>query len=184
MKFIPQSIPDILLIKPLVHTDERGYFVETYKQGLLDEALGYEVNFTQDNESMSVSKGVLRGLHFQSPPFAQNKLVRVTKGKIMDVAVDIRRDSSSFRKYISVELSEKNKNQLFIPRGFAHGFVVLSDSAILSYKVDAYYSPEHSQGIAYNDKEIRIDWGFSEDEIILSSADQNYPSLDNSDQLF
>ena len=120
---------------------------------------------------------------FSLHPFAQNKLVRVTKGKIMDVAVDIRRDSPTFGKHY-FNASEKNKNQLFIPRGFAHGFVVLSDSAILSYKVDAYYSPEHSQGIAYNDKEIRIDWGFSEDEIILSSADQNYPSLNNSDQLF
>jgi len=184
MKFIPQSIPDIFLIEPLVHNDERGYFVETYKKELLDEALGYEVNFIQDNESGSTYKGVLRGLHFQSHPYTQSKLVRAVKGKVIDVAVDIRRDSATFGKHVSVELSEKNKKQIFIPRGFAHGFVVLSESAILSYKVDAYYSAKHNEGIAYNDKEINIDWRFSEEEIILSKADQNYPNLANNNKLF
>ncbi len=184
MIFTPLSIPEVLMIEPLVHNDERGYFVETYKQKLLDKALGYEVNFTQDNESKSISKGVLRGLHFQSPPFAQNKLVRVIKGKVMDVAVDIRRDSLTFGKHLSVVLSEENKKQLFIPRGFAHGFIVLSEGAILSYKVDAYYSPEHNEGIAYNDKDIGIDWGFLEEDIILSKADQNYPNLIHSKKLF
>ena len=184
MKFIPQSIPDIFLIEPLVHNDERGYFVETYKKELLDEALGYEVNFIQDNESGSAYKGVLRGLHFQSHPYAQSKLVRAVKGEVIDVAVDIRRDSATFGKHVSVELSEKNKKQIFIPRGFAHGFVVLSESAILSYKVDAYYSAKHNEGIAYNDKEINIDWRFSEEEIILSKADQNYPNLANNNKLF
>tara|TARA_B110000967_G_C18861589_1_gene550274 strand:+ start:1047 stop:1601 length:555 start_codon:yes stop_codon:yes gene_type:complete len=184
MIFLPQVIPEILLLEPVVHKDERGYFMETYKQKLLDNALGYQINFNQDNESKSVSKGVLRGLHFQLPPFAQNKLVRVTEGKVMDVAVDIRRGSPTFSKYVSVELSETNKKQLFIPRGFAHGFVVLSEVAVLSYKVDAYYSPQHNQGVAYNDKEIAIDWGFSEEEIILSSADQNYPSLNKHNNLF
>ncbi len=184
MKFTPQAIPDILLMEPLVHNDERGYFVETYKQELLDEALGYKVNFIQDNESGSVSKGVLRGLHFQSFPFTQSKLVRVIKGKVLDVAVDIRRDSKTFRKHISVELSEKNKKQLFIPHGFAHGFVVLSQGAIISYKVDAYYSAKHNEGIAYNDKDINIDWCFLEEEIILSTADQNYPNLADSKKLF
>ena len=183
MKFIPQSIPDVLLIEPVILRDERGYFVETFKQKLLDEALGYQVNFIQDNESKSVSKGVLRGLHFQSPPFAQNKLVRVIKGEVLDIAVDIRRDSATFGKHVSVELSEKNKKLIFIPRGFAHGFVVLSESAILSYKVDAYYSAKHNEGIAYNDKEINIDWRFSEEEIILSKADQNYPNLANNNKL-
>ena len=174
MKFISQSIPDILLIEPVIHSDKRGYFVETFKQKLLDEALGYQVNFIQDNESE----------HFQSPPFAQNKLVRVIKGEVLDVAVDIRKDSATFGKHVSVELSEKNKMQLFVPRGFAHGFVVLSEGAIISYKVDAYYSAKNSEGIAYNDKYIDIDWGFLEDELILSKADQNYPNLTDNKKLF
>ena len=184
MKFSPQTIPDVLLIEPVIHRDERGYFVETFKQKLLDEALGYQVNFIQDNESESISQGVLRGLHFQSPPFAQNKLVRVIKGEVLDVAVDIRKDSATFGKHVSVELSEKNKMQLFVPRGFAHGFVVLSEGAIISYKVDAYYSAKNSEGIAYNDKYIDIDWGFLEDELILSKADQNYPNLADNKKLF
>ena len=184
MKFIPQTIPDILLIEPKVHSDERGYFVETFRQDLLDKALGYKVNFTQDNESKSTLKGVLRGLHFQSPPFTQNKLVRVVKGEVLDVAVDIRRNSPTFGKYVSVELSEKNKKQLFVPRGFAHGFIVLSEGAIFAYKVDAYYSAEHEEGVAYNDKDIDIDWRFLEKEIILSKADQNYPNLADNKKLF
>ena len=177
MKFLPQTIPDILLIEPVIHNDERGYFVETYKQKLLDEALGYRVNFIQDNESKSTSKGVLRGLHFQSPPFTQNKLVRVIQGEVLDIAVDIRRNSPTFGKHISVELSQKNKKQLFVPIGFAHGFIVQSEEAIFAYKVDAYYSAEHEVGIAYNDKDINIDWHFLDKEIILSKADQNYPNL-------
>jgi dTDP-4-dehydrorhamnose 3,5-epimerase len=177
VKFTPQSIPDILLIEPLVHSDERGYFLETFKQELLDEALGYQVKFIQDNESKSTAKGVLRGLHFQSPPFTQSKLVRVIKGGVLDVAVDIRSSSSTFGKYVAVELSEKNKKQIFIPRGFAHGFITLSEETIFSYKVDAYYSPEHEEGIAYNDSDINIDWHCLEKEIILSKADQNYPHL-------
>jgi len=177
MKFIPQSIPDVLLIEPIVHEDKRGYFLETFKQNLLNQILGYQVNFIQDNESKSISKGILRGLHYQLPPFTQNKLVRVIKGNVLDVAVDIRRDSETFGKYVSVELSEKNKRQLFIPRGFAHGFVVLSEGAILAYKVDAYYSAKHNEGIAFNDKEIAIDWGLSEKDIKLSVQDQNNLNL-------
>ena len=184
MKFITQTIPDVLLIEPVIHSDERGYFVETFKQKLLDKALGYKVNFIQDNESKSTSRGVLRGLHFQSAPFTQNKLVRVIKGVVLDVAVDIRRNSPTFGKYVSVELSEKNKKQLFVPRGFAHGFIVLSEGAIFAYKVDAYYSAEHEEGIAYNDKDINIDWYLLKKEIILSKADQNYPSLANNKKLF
>ena len=184
MKITPQSIPDVLLIEPVIHSDERGYFVETYKQKLLDEALGYQVNFIQDNESKSTSKGVLRGLHFQSPPFTQNKLVRVIEGEVLDVTVDIRRDSPTFGKHVSVELSEKNKKQLFVPGGFAHGFIVLSAGAIFTYKVDAYYSAEHEEGIAYNDKDIDIDWHFLEKDIILSKADQNYPNLADNKKLF
>ena len=179
MKFIPQSIQDVIVIEPIVHNDVRGYFVETYKQKLLYDALGFQVNFIQDNESKSTSKGVLRGLHFQVPPFAQNKLVRVIKGEILDVVVDIRRKSPTFGQYISVKLSGKNKKQLFIPVGFAHGFIVLSEEAIFAYKVDAYYSAEHEKGIKYNDKDINIDWGFLEKDIMLSKADQNFPDLDS-----
>ena len=179
MKFIPQAIPDVILIEPVVHNDARGYFVETYKQKLLYDALGFHVNFIQDNESKSTSKGVLRGLHFQSPPFAQNKLVRVIKGEVLDIAVDIRRQSPTFGKHISVKLSEQNKKQLFVPLGFAHGFIVLSEEAIFAYKVDAYYSADHEKGIAFNDKEINIDWGFLEKDILLSKADQNLPNLDS-----
>ena len=184
MKFSPQIIPDILLIEPVIHSDERGYFFETFKQKLLDEALGYKVNFIQDNESKSTSKGVLRGLHYQLPPYTQNKLVRVISGEVLDVAVDIRRKSPTFGKYVSVMLSEKNKKQLFIPGGFAHGFIVLSDGATFAYKVDAYYSAEHEEGIAYNDNDIDIDWRLLEKEIILSKADQNYSSLADNKKLF
>jgi len=179
VKFIPQAITDVILIEPVVHNDIRGYFVETYKQKLLYDALGYQVDFIQDNESKSTSKGVLRGLHFQSPPFAQNKLVRVIKGEVLDIAVDIRRGSPTFGKHISVKLSEKNKKQLFVPVGFAHGFIVLSEEAIFAYKVDAYYSADHEKGIAFNDKEINIDWGFLEKDILLSKTDQNFPNLNS-----
>ena len=184
MKFIPQSIPEVFLIEPLVHQDIRGYFVETFKQKLFDEVIGYKVEFVQDNESNSFARGVLRGLHFQSHPHTQCKLVRVTSGKVLDVAVDIRKNSKSFGQHVAIELSEENKKQLFIPRGFAHGFVVLSESAIIAYKVDAYYAAKHNEGIAYNDSDINIDWGFSESEIILSEADKNYPTLANTDKLF
>ena len=179
MKFIPQSIPDVLLIELIVHRDERGYLVETFRQDMLDQILGYKVNFIQDNESKSISRGILRGLHYQSPPYTQSKLVRVIKGKVLDVAVDIRINSPTFGKHVSVELSEDDNKQLFLPRGFAHGFSVLSDEAIFSYKVDEYFSAEHSEGIAYNDKDIAIDWGLSETDIKLSIQDQNNPNLVN-----
>jgi dTDP-4-dehydrorhamnose 3,5-epimerase len=184
MNFIPQLIPDVILIEPLIHKDSRGYFVETFKQELFDEAIGYKVDFIQDNESKSISRGVLRGLHFQSYPHTQSKLVRVTSGEVLDVAVDLRKDSKTFGQHVSLELSEENKKQLFIPQGFAHGFVVLSQSATISYKVDAYYAANHNEGIAFNDNDINIDWGFSESEIILSEADKNHPTLAESDKLF
>jgi dTDP-4-dehydrorhamnose 3,5-epimerase len=172
MKFIPQSIPDILLIEPIVLRDKRGYFVETFRQDMLDQALGYKINFIQDNESESISKGVLRGLHYQSPPYIQSKLVRVIKGRILDVAVDIRQDSPTFGKHVSVELSGENKKQIFVPKGFAHGFAVLSEGAIIAYKVDTYFSAHHNEGIAYNDKDIAVDWLLPEADIILSEADR------------
>ncbi|HIE77632.1 MAG TPA: dTDP-4-dehydrorhamnose 3,5-epimerase, partial [Candidatus Thioglobus sp.] len=176
MKFIPQSIPDVILIQPEIHGDSRGYFVETFRQDELEQAIGRKINFIQDNESKS-SKGVLRGLHFQIPPFAQSKLVRVMNGKVLDVAVDIRKNSPTFGKYVAIELNDDNKHQLFIPRGFAHGFVVLSDSAIFSYRVDNYYSPEHERGLAFDDKGLGIDWLVPVEQLNLAEKDKNNPTL-------
>jgi len=183
LNFIPQSIPDILLIEPTVHGDSRGYFMESFRQDLLDDFLGYEVNFVQDNESRS-SKGVLRGLHYQLPPSAQAKLVRVIEGRVLDVAVDIRQSSPTFGQYVSKELSSDNRHQLFIPRGFAHGFVVLSESAVFAYKVDQYYSPNDDRGIAYHDPEIDIDWMLKSDELQLSDKDKSQPVLSEAKELF
>ena len=142
MKFTSQSIPDVLLIEPDIYSDNRGYFLETFRQDLLDSAIGKKVNFVQENESKS-SKGVLRGLHYQIPPFSQAKLVSVNEGRVLDIAVDIRKSSLTFGQHVAVELSDINKNQIYIPHGFAHGFVVLSDTAIFSYKVDNYLSLIH-----------------------------------------
>ena len=159
LKFTPQSITDVILIEPTVHRDDRGYFVETFRQDLFEKALGYQVNFIQDNESKS-SKGVLRGLHYQLEPYSQAKLLRVIEGSVLDVVVDIRKSSPTFGQHVAVELTEKNKHQLFVPHGFAHGFVVLSDSATFAYKVDNYYAPEHDRGIAFDDSKLGIDWKF------------------------
>lgn len=183
MNFIPQSIPDVLLIEPTVHGDSRGYFMESFRQDLLNDFLGYEVNFVQDNESKS-SKGVLRGLHYQLPPYAQAKLVRVIEGRVLDVAVDIRQSSPTFGQYVSKELSSDNHHQLFIPRGFAHGFVVLSESAVFAYKVDNYYSPNDDRGIAFDDPEIDIDWVLKSDELQLSDKDKSHPVLSKAKELF
>ena len=183
MNFFPQSIPDVLLIEPEVHGDSRGYFTESFRQDLLDDFLGYEVNFIQDNESKS-SKGVLRGLHYQLPPYEQTKLVRVIEGKVLDVAVDIRQSSPTFGQYVSIELSSDNHRQLFIPKGFAHGFVVLSESAVFVYKVDNYYSPDDDRGIAYNDRQIGIDWMLKSDELQLSNKDKSHPTLSEAKELF
>jgi dTDP-4-dehydrorhamnose 3,5-epimerase len=170
MQFIPQSIPDVWVIEPKVHGDHRGYFVETYRQDKLEQALGYNVDFVQDNESKS-SKGVLRGLHFQLAPHAQSKLVRVIEGAVLDVAVDIRKGSPSFGQHVAVELSGDNKKQMFVPRGFAHGFVVLTDTATFVYKVDNYYSPECDRGLAFADREIGIDWQLAKQQLLLSDKD-------------
>lgn len=176
MKYIPQSIPEVILLKPKVHGDERGYFVETFQRETFEKATGYAVDFCQDNESRS-SKGVLRGLHFQLPPFAQSKLVRVIEGEVLDVAVDIRRGSPTFGQHVAVRLSGENKHQLFIPRGFAHGFVVLSDTATFAYKVDNYYSPECDAGIAFDDPVLGVDWLLPHSELQLSAKDQKQPLL-------
>jgi len=170
MKFTRTNIPDIIIIKPQIFGDERGYFVETFRQDKLDGFLGFKVNFIQDNESKS-SYGVLRGLHYQMHPAAQTKLVRVIKGRVLDIAVDIRKGSPTFGQHVSIELTEENKQQLFIPRGFAHGFVVLSDEAIFSYKVDNYYSPENDRGIAFEDKDLGIDWKIPHQDMSLSEKD-------------
>ena len=183
MKFIPQSIADVILIEPTMHGDSRGYFAETFRQDLLEEAIEYKVNFVQDNESKS-TKGVLRGLHYQLPPYTQAKLVRVIEGSIMDVAVDIRKSSPTFGKYVSVELTAQNKYQLFIPHGFAHGFIVLSNSATFAYKVDNYYAPKHDRGIAFDDKQLKINWQLSAEELQLSDKDRAQPSLANAKDLF
>lgn len=183
MKFIPQFIADIILIETVVHGDERGCFTETFRQDKFEEAIGYEVNFIQDNESKS-SRGVLRGLHFQLPPFAQSKLVRVVEGEVLDVAVDIRTGSPTFGQHVSVILSGENKQQLFIPRGFAHGFVVLSDIALFSYKVDNYYSAESDRGLAYSDKSINVDWKLSEEVLTISDKDRQQPNLINLEKCF
>lgn len=183
MKFIHQSIPDVVLVEPAVHGDDRGYFVETFHQGRFEEAIGHHVNFIQDNESKS-SKGVLRGLHFQLPPFAQSKLVRVIQGEVLDVAVDIRKGSPTYGQYVSAILNETNKHQLFVPRGFAHGFVVLSEIAVFAYKVDNYYSPECDRGLAFDDIGINIDWGIDESLLKLSDKDLKQPALDQLKESF
>ncbi len=183
MKFIPTDIADVIVIEPKVHGDSRGYFTETFRQDKLEEFLGYRVNFCQDNESKS-SKGVLRGLHYQLAPAAQTKLVRVIQGRVLDVAVDIRKGSPTFEKHVAVELSAENKRQLFVPRGFAHGFVVLEDDTVFAYKVDNYYSPQNDRGILFNDKILGIDWTLKSDILNLSDKDKNQPLLSETDDLF
>jgi dTDP-4-dehydrorhamnose 3,5-epimerase len=183
LKFTLQSIADVVLIEPTVHGDDRGYFVETFRQDLFEEALGYQVNFVQDNESKS-TKGVLRGLHYQLPPYAQAKLVRVIEGSVLDVAVDIRKSSPTFGQHVSVELTAANKRQLFVPHGFAHGFVVLSDSATFAYKVDNYYAPEYDRGIVFDDAKLGIDWQLPIEVLQLSDRDKTHPLLSAALDLF
>ena len=183
MKFTPQSIPEVILIEPDIFEDERGYFFETYREDSLEKEIGYKVKFCQDNESKS-TRGVLRGLHYQLPPCGQAKLVRVTEGRVLDVAVDIRKSSSTFGRHVAIELTSENKNQLFIPQGFAHGFVTLSRSAIFAYKVDNYYSPKHDRGVAYNDKDLSINWKLPEKDLKPSDKDRNHPALAISKDIF
>jgi len=176
MKFTRADIPDVVIIDPEVHGDERGYFVETFREDKLEAFLGFKVNFCQDNESKS-SRGVLRGLHYQLHPAAQTKLVRVIRGRVLDVAVDIREGSPTFGQHVAVELSGENKRQLFVPRGFAHGFVVLEDETTFAYKVDNYYSPENDSGLAFDDPALGIDWILGKDELKLSDKDTKQPLL-------
>ena len=174
MKFLHTPLNGCIVMTPAIFSDSRGSFYESYKKGVFDEALGYEVNFVQENESFS-SKGVVRGLHFQKGENAQAKLVRVIQGAVLDVAVDLREESSTYGQHFSIELSSDNKKQLFIPRGFAHGFVVLSDTAIFSYKCDNYYHKESESGIIYNDPILNIDWKLPNDHLQLSKKDLELP---------
>lgn len=183
MKFSRTSISDVILCEPLVHGDERGYFFESFREDKLAEFLGYPIKFVQDNESLS-SKGVLRGLHYQLPPHAQSKLVRVIEGEVLDIAVDIRVDSETYGQHVSMILSGENKKQLFIPRGFAHGFVVLSHSAKFAYKVDDYYSPECDRGIAYDSPSLAIDWLLDRSELSISGKDLSQPDFMEIKELF
>jgi len=182
MKFIKTAISGVYSIEPSVFGDDRGYFLESFNLQQFEENIG-PIKFVQDNESKS-SKGVLRGLHFQKPPFEQAKLVRCIQGRVMDVAVDIRKDSPTYGKYVAVELSGENKRQLFIPRGFAHGFAVLSETAVFAYKVDNTYAPEYDLGIRYDDKDLNIDWGLPTDEIQLSEKDKKLLSFKDLDSPF
>lgn len=184
MKVIKTEIPDVLIFEPKVFGDDRGFFMESFNQKVFEEAVGRKVEFVQDNHSKS-SIGVLRGLHYQLAPYAQAKLVRCVVGEVFDVAVDIRKDSETFGKWVGVHLSAENKRQLWIPEGFAHGFQVLSAEADFLYKTTAYYSQLHDRGIRYNDPEIAIQW-YDEKNAIFSLKDKKQPYLHdiNKEQLF
>ncbi|MDC3299192.1 dTDP-4-dehydrorhamnose 3,5-epimerase [Flavobacteriaceae bacterium] len=175
MKFIETKILDVIIIEPSVFGDERGYFLESFNLKKFEESI-CPIKFIQDNESKS-SKGVLRGLHFQKPPYEQAKLVRCIEGEVLDVAVDIRKNSKTYGKHVAVLLTGENKRQLFVPRGFAHGFLVLSTSATFAYKVDNTYAPEFDAGIRWNDKELNIQWGLKGSEVLVSAKDAELPFL-------
>ena len=175
MKFTKTKIEGLIIIEPRVFGDERGYFLESFNLKKFEETI-CPIKFIQDNESKS-SKGVLRGLHFQKPPFHQAKLVRCVEGNVLDVAVDIRKGSPTYGKHIAVELSGENKKQLFVPRGFAHGFSVLSETAVFAYKVDNDYAPEYDAGIRWNDTNLNINWGLEENNILISGKDKTLPFL-------
>lgn len=178
MLFKETEISGVFIIEPQLFKDNRGYFFESFNQRKFNEGIGKEINFVQDNQSSS-NYGVLRGLHYQRSPFEQSKLVRVLKGEVLDIAVDIRKDSPTFGKHINIVLSEENKLQLFIPRGFAHGFIVLSSSADFIYKCDNFYAPEYDSGIIYNDPDLKINWRIPQEKIIVSEKDKNLGKIKN-----
>ena len=175
MSIVETEIKGVFIIEPKVFGDNRGYFFESFSQREFESVIG-PVTFVQDNQSKS-SYGVVRGLHFQKPPHAQAKLVRVVKGKVLDVAVDLRKDSPTFGKYMAVELSDENHRQVFIPKGFAHGFSVLSEEAVFQYKCDEYYAPESEAAIAWDDQDLNIDWKVPAEDVVLSAKDRNHPTL-------
>lgn len=187
MEIIQTDIEGVLIIEPRVFDDARGYFFESFSQREFDDKvapiLGHSVHFVQDNESMS-SYGVMRGLHFQRPPFTQSKLVRCVKGAVLDIAVDIRKGSPTFGRHVAVELTEDNHRQFFVPRGFAHGFAVLSDTAIFQYKCDEFYHPEADGGISIQDLSLGIDWRIPAEKAILSEKDTKHPTLAEFDSPF
>ena len=178
MNFIPTKLEGCFVLEPKIISDDRGYFMESFNEKTFENGVGQKVHFVQDNQSFS-SKGVLRGLHYQTGEHAQAKLVRVLKGEVLDVAIDIRPNSPTFGQYESVLLSGDNQRQFFVPRGFAHGFLVLSDTAVFFYKCDNFYNKESEGGIIYNDKTINIDWKFPLENLIISEKDQVQPTLEN-----
>lgn len=182
MEIIRTDIEGVVIVKPRIFTDARGYFFESFSKREFDEKVR-PVDFVQDNESMS-HRGVMRGLHFQCPPFAQSKLVRCVKGRVLDVAVDIRRGSPTYGRHVAVELSEENHLQFFVPRGFAHGFAVLSDVAVFQYKCDNYYAPQADGGISIADPTLGIDWRIDPEQVILSEKDLKHPLLRDFDSPF
>ena len=182
MEVIKTDIEGVVIIKPRIFTDARGYFFESYSKREFDEKVRH-VDFVQDNESCS-SRGVMRGLHFQRPPFTQSKLVRCVRGRVLDVAVDIRKGSPTYGRHVVVELSEDNHLQFFVPRGFAHGFAVLSDTAVFQYKCDNYYHPEADGGIAITDASLGIDWRIDPGQAILSEKDTRHPLMKDFDSPF
>jgi dTDP-4-dehydrorhamnose 3,5-epimerase len=175
MNLVKTKLDGLVVLKPTVFKDNRGYFMESYNQKNINKLLG-NVNFVQDNESES-SRGVLRGLHFQMPPYTQAKLVRCLKGSVLDVVLDLRKDSKTYGIFETISLTEENKKQLFIPKGFAHGFIVLSKSAIFSYKVDNYYNSDSESGVLWSDLDLNIDWKINKNEIIVSEKDKNLPTF-------
>jgi dTDP-4-dehydrorhamnose 3,5-epimerase len=177
MNLIKTMIDGLFVLQPTIFKDHRGCFMESYHKKSINNIVG-DINFVQDNESES-SRGVLRGLHFQNPPYVQAKLVRCLKGRVLDVALDLRKDSKTYGCFKTTLLSEENKNQLFIPKGFAHGFVVLSETAIFSYKVDNYYNPESESGIIWDDHDLNIDWKINKAEIIVSEKDTKLSTFNN-----
>lgn len=182
MEVIKTNIEGVIIVEPRIFKDGRGYFFESFSQREFEEKV-CKTTFVQDNESKS-SYGVVRGLHFQKPPFAQSKLVRVIKGAVLDVAVDIRKDSPTFGQYVSVELTGENHRQFFIPRGFAHGFSVLSEEVIFQYKCDNFYSPQSEGAIAWNDPDLNIDWRIPAEKVVLSEKDSKHPRLKDWQNVF
>lgn len=183
MKIISTKLEGCFIIEPSIIRDERGYFMESYNEVALQQAIGQPLRFVQDNQSFS-SNGVLRGLHYQTGPHAQAKLVRVISGEVLDVVVDIRPDSSTFGEHVSVVLSGENQRQFFVPRGFAHGFLVTGDNAVFFYKCDNYYNRESEGGIYFNDPELNIDWKFPLSELTVSEKDQTLPGLANAKKIW
>jgi len=181
MKITPTKIEGVLIIEPDVFGDSRGWFFESYSKQKLKGA-GIEADFVQDNHSFSATKGTLRGLHFQNAPHSQSKLIRCTRGRVLDIAVDLRKDSPTYKEWVSIELSAENKKQFFIPKGFAHGFLALTDNVEFQYKVDDYYDKSSDRSIRFDDPEIAVDWEY--DQPILSDKDNNAPFLKDSDANF